>query len=79
MTLTSAIALEQQRIAQQDAAIEDLYLSGVADGYDGKPCVREDYAYHLGYAEGLQQYNEELMRQCKRIFSIEQQEAACLF
>lgn len=79
MTLTSATVLEQQQILQQDAAIEDLYLSGVADGYDGKPASSEEYAYHLGYAEGLQQYNEELIRQCNWVFSIEQPEVACPF
>lgn len=69
MTLASAIKLDQQPSEQQDVAIEDLYSLGIVDGYDGKPCACEDYAYHVGYAEGLQRYNEELIRQCQQIFA----------
>jgi hypothetical protein len=44
---------EQQRI--QDEAIEEIYLEGIGDGFDGRLPAMAELVYLQGYCEGMQQ------------------------
>lgn len=47
--------LDQQYHADSDAAIEQLYLDGIADAIDGKYPYSREWEYLKGYGEGLKQ------------------------
>jgi hypothetical protein len=44
---------EQQRI--QDEAVEEIYLSGIGDGFDGRLPMMAEITYLQGYCVGMQQ------------------------
>ncbi len=46
---------EQQRI--QDEAVEEIYLSGIGDGFDGRLPAMSEIIYLQGYCVGMQYFS----------------------
>lgn len=68
MTLAHELYLDQQHCEQQGEISEDLYLSGLSDGYNNLSKTSGETEYLLGYIAGLlqiaalrQEENEKLL------------------
>jgi hypothetical protein len=46
---------DQAQRLEQDEAIEEIYLSGIGDGFDGRLPMMAELIYLQGYAEGMKQ------------------------
>lgn len=55
MTPYEAYRIEQERVEQQDAIANQLYLDGITDGAFGYKAQCVDNAYLTGYLEGIKQ------------------------
>ncbi len=50
-----SIDFDQAQRLEQDEAIEEIYLSGIGDGFDGRLPMMAEITYLQGYCVGMQQ------------------------
>ncbi len=46
---------DQAQRLEQDEAVEEIYLSGIGDGFDGRLPMMSEIIYLQGYCEGMKQ------------------------
>jgi hypothetical protein len=62
---TAIFDIDSSARVAQDAAVEEFYLDGVDDGFEGKKPRCSELTYLQGYAEGCRRKSADIQRQAE--------------